>query len=64
LASGGSALSYVMLLFVLDGVPYPALVVLKRERPGRTILEYAAPPAAGRLGGAASISRTRSRCGP
>jgi phosphonate utilization associated putative membrane protein len=56
-ASGGSALSYVMLLFVLDGMPYPALVVLKRDAPGRrAILDYAKrrwPLAA--LGGAASI---------
>jgi phosphonate utilization associated putative membrane protein len=56
-AAGASALSYVMLLFVLDGVPYPALVVLKRDADGRrAILEYAKrrwPLAA--LGGAASI---------
>ena len=56
-AAGGSALSYVMLLFVLDGVPYPALVVLKRDAAGRrAILAYAKrrwPLAA--LGGAASI---------
>jgi phosphonate utilization associated putative membrane protein len=56
-AAGASALSYVMLLFVLDGVPYPALVVLRRDAAGRrAILEYAKrrwPLAA--LGGAASI---------
>ena len=56
-ASGGSALSYVMLLFVLDGVPYPARVVLRRDAAGRrAILAYAKrrwPLAA--LGGAASI---------
>ena len=56
-AAGGSALSYVLLLFVLDGVPYPALVVLKRDAAGRrAILDYAKrrwPLAA--LGGAASI---------
>jgi phosphonate utilization associated putative membrane protein len=56
-AAGASALSYVMLLFVLDGVPYPALVVLKRDAAGRrAILDYAKrrwPLAA--LGGAASI---------
>ncbi|HSB99771.1 MAG TPA: EamA family transporter, partial [Burkholderiaceae bacterium] len=56
-SAGGTALSYVMLLFVLDGVPYPALVVLKRDAAGRrAILEYARrrwPLAA--LGGAASI---------
>jgi phosphonate utilization associated putative membrane protein len=55
--AGGSALSYVMLLFVLDGMPYPALVVLKCDAAGRrAILEYAKrrwPLAA--LGGAASI---------
>ena len=56
-AAGASALSYVLLLFVLDGVPYPALVVLRRDAAGRrAILEYARrrwPLAA--LGGAASI---------
>jgi phosphonate utilization associated putative membrane protein len=56
-AQGASALSYVLLLFVLDGFPYPALVVLKRDAAGRrAILEYARkrwPLAA--LGGAASI---------
>jgi phosphonate utilization associated putative membrane protein len=56
-AQGASALSYVLLLFVLDGIPYPALVVLKRDAGGRrAILEYAKkrwPLAA--LGGAASI---------
>jgi phosphonate utilization associated putative membrane protein len=56
-AAGGGALSYVMLLFVLDGVPYPAMVVLKRDAAGRrAILDYAKrrwPLAA--LGGAASI---------
>jgi len=56
-AAGASALSYVMLLFVLDGLPYPALVVLRRDAAGRrAILEYARrrwPLAA--LGGAASI---------
>jgi len=56
-ASGGSALSYVLLLFVIDGVPYPAMVVLKRNPAGRrAILDYAKrrwPLAA--LGGTASI---------
>ncbi|HEY6510617.1 MAG TPA: EamA family transporter [Burkholderiaceae bacterium] len=56
-AAGGSALSYVLLLFVLDGVPYPALVALRRDAAGRrAILDYAKrrwPLAA--LGGAASI---------
>jgi phosphonate utilization associated putative membrane protein len=56
-AHGASALSYVLLLFVLDGVPYPAMVVLKRDAAGRRgILAYARrrwPLAA--LGGAASI---------
>ena len=54
---GGLAMSYVLLLFVLDGAPYPALVVLKRDAAGRrAIVEYARrrwPLAA--LGGAASI---------
>jgi phosphonate utilization associated putative membrane protein len=54
---GASALSYVLLLFVLDGVPYPALVVLRRDAAGRrAILDYARkrwPLAA--LGGTASI---------
>jgi drug/metabolite transporter (DMT)-like permease len=56
-ASGGSAASYVLLLFVLDGLPYPALVVMRRDTAGRrAILDYARrrwPLAA--LGGAASI---------
>jgi phosphonate utilization associated putative membrane protein len=56
-ASGASALSYVLLLFVLDGLPYPALVVLRRDAAGRrAILDYARrrwPLAA--LGGTASI---------
>jgi phosphonate utilization associated putative membrane protein len=56
-AQGASALSYVLLLFVLDGFPYPALVVLRRDAAGRrAILDYAKmrwPLAA--LGGAASI---------
>ncbi len=56
-AQGASALSYVLLLFVLDGFPYPALVVLRRDAAGRrAILAYAKkrwPLAA--LGGAAAI---------
>ena len=56
-AQGASALSYVLLLFVLDGFPYPVMVVLKRDAAGRrAILAYAKkrwPLAA--LGGAASI---------
>ena len=56
-ASGGSALRYVMLLFVLDGIAYPLLVWLRRGRTGRAhILAYARqrwPLAA--LGGSASI---------
>jgi len=56
-AHGATALSYVLLLFVLDGFPYPALVVLKRDAAGRrAIVAYARkrwPLAA--LGGAASI---------
>jgi phosphonate utilization associated putative membrane protein len=56
-AQGASALSYVLLLFVLDGFPYPALVMFKRDAAGRrAILQYAKkrwPLAA--LGGTASI---------
>jgi phosphonate utilization associated putative membrane protein len=56
-AAGGSAWSYVMLLFVLDGLPYPLLVWLRRSpQQRRDILAYARrrwPLAA--LGGAASI---------
>jgi phosphonate utilization associated putative membrane protein len=56
-AAGQSAAAYVMLLFVLDGLPYPALVFLRRDAAGRrAILVYAQrrwPLAA--LGGAASI---------
>ena len=55
--AGGDALRYVMILFVLDGIPYPLLVWLRRtpvER--REIVAYARgrwPKAM--LGGAASI---------
>jgi phosphonate utilization associated putative membrane protein len=56
-AAGGSALRYVMLLFVLDGIAYPLLVWLRRGAEGRAhILAYARqrwPMAA--LGGSASI---------
>ena len=56
-AAGHSALTYVLLLFVLDGIPYPGLVWLRRDAAGRrAILAYARtrwPLAA--LGGAASI---------
>jgi drug/metabolite transporter (DMT)-like permease len=56
-AAGGSAWSYVMLLFVLDGLPYPLLVWLRRSpQQRRDILAYARrrwPLAT--LGGAASI---------
>ena len=57
-AAGHSALTYVLLLFVLDGIPYPGLVWLRRDAAGRrAILAYARtrwPLAA--LGGAASIT--------
>ena len=56
-AAGGSALRYVMLLFVLDGIAYPLLVWLKRGPEGRAhILAYARSrwPLA-TLGGSASI---------
>jgi phosphonate utilization associated putative membrane protein len=56
-AAGGNALRYVMILFVLDGLPYPLLVWLRRTpAQRRQILAYARtrwPKAA--LGGAASI---------
>jgi len=56
-AAGYAAASYVLLLFVLDGLPYPSLVYLRRDVAGRAaILAYARrrwPLAA--LGGAASI---------
>jgi phosphonate utilization associated putative membrane protein len=57
-ASAGYAVAaYVMVLFVLDGVPYPALVYLRRDAAGRrAIRDYARtrwPLAA--LGGAASM---------
>jgi phosphonate utilization associated putative membrane protein len=55
--TGGNALRYVMILFVLDGVPYPLLVWLRRNAGQRQrMLAYARgrwPVAA--LGGAASI---------
>ena len=41
-AAGGTAFSYVVLLFVLDGFPYPALVVWRRSAAGRAkIMAYA-----------------------
>jgi drug/metabolite transporter (DMT)-like permease len=56
-AAGHSALTYVLMLFVLDGIPYPGLVWLRRDAAGRrAILAYARirwPLAA--VGGAASI---------
>ena len=56
-AAGGSAWRYVMILFVLDGIPYPLLVWLRRTpRQRREIVAYALtrwPKAA--LGGTASI---------
>ena len=65
-AAGGSALRYVMLLFVLDGIAYPLLVWLRRGPAGRAhILAYARqrwPVAA--LGGSASIGSYALRCGP
>ncbi len=55
--AGQSALTYVLMLFVLDGIPYPGLVWLRRDAAGRrAILAYARirwPLAA--VGGAASI---------
>ncbi len=40
--AGGSAASYVVLLFVLDGIPYPALVFARRSAAGRrAIAAYA-----------------------
>ncbi len=56
-AAGHTAAAYVMLLFVLDGLPYPSLVYFRRDMAGRqAILAYARrrwPLAA--LGGTASI---------
>jgi phosphonate utilization associated putative membrane protein len=56
-AAGYSVAAYVMVLFVLDGIPYPALVYFRRDAAGRrAILDYARqrwPLAA--LGGAASM---------
>ena len=56
-AAGELAVSYVLVLFVLDGIPYPALVWWRRDAAGRrAIVAYARvrwPLAA--LGGAASM---------
>jgi phosphonate utilization associated putative membrane protein len=56
-AAGHPVVAYVMLLFVLDGLPYPALVWWRRDAAGRrAMLDYARrrwPLAA--LGGSASI---------
>jgi phosphonate utilization associated putative membrane protein len=55
--AGAFAMQYVMLLFVLDGIPYPALILLRRDKQGRAaIWTYAKqrwPVAA--LAGSASI---------
>ncbi|MFO1270558.1 MAG: EamA family transporter [Rubrivivax sp.] len=55
--AGGSAAGYVVLLFVLDGFPYPALVVARRNAEGRRrILAYARSRwALATLGGLASL---------
>ena len=56
-AEGSAAASYVVLLFVLDGIPYPALVFLRRSRTARqAMLAYARQrwPLA-TLGGLASL---------
>lgn len=37
-AEGGTAASYVVLLFVLDGLPYPLLVVLRRGASQRQVM--------------------------
>lgn len=37
-AAGGTAAAYVVLLFVLDGVPYPALVAWRRGAAGRAAM--------------------------
>ena len=56
-AAGSLAVSYVMVLFVLDGLPYPLLVYARRDAAGRRVIrDYARkrwPLAA--LGGAASM---------
>jgi phosphonate utilization associated putative membrane protein len=56
-AAGGQAFSYVVLLFVFDGIPYPAWVWWRRSAAGRrAIVDYALrrwPLAA--LGGLASM---------
>jgi phosphonate utilization associated putative membrane protein len=56
-AAGGEALRYVLLLFVLDGLPYPLLVAWRRGREGRRAawptIRARWPVAA--LGGCASI---------
>ncbi len=56
-AAGHTSAAYVLLLFVVNGLPYPALVFVRRDAAGRrTLLDYARrrwPLAA--LGGAASI---------
>lgn len=57
-AQGAGALSYVLLLTVLDGVPYPTLVVARRSAPARrALLAYARRrwPLA-MLGGLASLA--------
>ncbi len=56
-AAGGNAASYVVLLFVLDGFPYPALVLLRRGPAQRAVMwAYARQRwALATLGGLASL---------
>ncbi|MBX3605324.1 MAG: EamA family transporter [Piscinibacter sp.] len=55
--AGGQAMRYVLLLFVLDGLPYPLLVAWQRGRAGRPALlaHVQRRWALATLGGAASI---------
>jgi drug/metabolite transporter (DMT)-like permease len=53
-AAGHGAAAYVMLLFVLDGIPYPAFVLWRRSAGAGASPASAAPPRS---------ARTRSRCG-
>ena len=64
-AQGASALSYVLLLFVLDGIPYPTMVVLNAMPPAgaRSSDTQEALAAGDRRWQRPRSARTLSRCG-
>ena len=66
-AGGQTAASYVVLLFVLDGIPYPALVFARRSAEAPPRHRWPMRASAGRWprwAGWPRWARTGSRCGP